>query len=264
MPELPEVESARLYLEDRLPGRTVTSMWAAQDDIVLVDGTPDELGKLFAGHAVVSLHRKGKHLWIRFEDAPCLCIHLGMTGSFQDASQGTDRPRFCKLAFELDDDSSVYFINKRRLGRIRVRQDPEREPPIDSLGWDPLKEKKTAAAFFYDLQSRNAVLKGLLLNQSFIAGIGNWIADEVLFQARIHPARRASSLSREESDQLLKSIRHVIRRAVKVKADDRRFPSTWLFHHRWGKNQEARISTGDPIHFSTIAGRTTAWVPAVQ
>ncbi|KAK8469823.1 hypothetical protein PHAVU_005G179300 [Phaseolus vulgaris] len=98
--------------------------------------------------------------------------------------------------------------------------------------------------------------------ESYISGIGNWVADEVLYQARIHPRQAASSLSDASCSTLYKSIEEVIQLAVEVDADSSRFPLEWLFHFRWGK-KPGKIS-GNKIDFITAGGRTTAYVPELQ
>jgi formamidopyrimidine-DNA glycosylase len=94
--------------------------------------------------------------------------------------------------------------------------------------------------------------------------VGNWIADEVLYQAGLRPQRLASELSPEEVGRLRARLRAIVKRAVAVDADSDRFPGTWLFHHRWGRNAEARTSRREQILHDTIGGRTTAWVPSRQ
>ena len=156
------------------------------------------------------------------------------------------------------------MTNKPRRGRIRLRQDPEAEPPISRLGFDPLLDLPGPREFAALVDGRTITLKGLLLDQGFAAGVGNWIADEVLFQARLDPRRRANSLEPEEIRRMRVKLGHVIRTAVRVDAEKSRFPRTWLFHRRWGKDASARTTAGHRIEHLTLSGRTTAWVPAVQ
>ncbi|MCA8961716.1 MAG: Fpg/Nei family DNA glycosylase, partial [Planctomycetes bacterium] len=163
-----------------------------------------------------------------------------------------------------DDGGQLVLTNARRLGRIRLRDDPMNEPPIAELGFDPLLALPSPREFDALLGCRTGTLKGLLLDQSFAAGVGNWVADEVLFQARLAPRRRVGSLSADERRRLRTGLRSVIRKAVDVDADKARFPKRWLFHHRWGKSDAAVTADGDPIRHETIAGRSTAWVPRVQ
>ena len=151
----------------------------------------------------------------------------------------------------------------RRLGRIRLRQDPATEPPIAGLGFDALRGLPGAARFRELARERAAPVKALLLDQSFAAGVGNWIADEVLYQARIAPRRPARSLSDPELDRLRARLRSVVRVAVGARADSDRYPRAWLFHRRWGSRPGVTVR-GDIIRRETVAGRTAAWVPAVQ
>src|SRR5207249_1647043 len=117
--------------------------------------------------------------------------------------------------------------------------DPRAEPPISELGFDALWGLPPPARFAELLAERSAPIKAVLLDQSFAAGVGNWIADEVLYQARIAPSRRTRTLSRDEAARLRKALRSVLAVAVAAKADGDRFPRTWLFHHRWDRNAGA-------------------------
>ena len=94
--------------------------------------------------------------------------------------------------------------------------------------------------------------------------MGNWIADEVLYQARIDPRRRAQTLSEAEIRRLRGKIGSVVTTAVRARSDSDRYPRTWLFHDRWGRSAVAVAARGEPIRYDTVGGRTTAWVPIVQ
>jgi formamidopyrimidine-DNA glycosylase len=172
-------------------------------------------------------------------------------------------PRFTKLRLALDDGHELAIADGRRLGRIRLRRNPAAEPPIAALGFDALLGVPSPARFRALARARAVAVKALLLDQSFAAGVGNWIADEVLHQARIAPRRPARSLSDAELDRLRARLRSVVRTAVRVSADSDRYPGSWLFHRRWGRRPGV-TRRGDAIRRETIAGRTTAWVPAVQ
>lgn len=176
-------------------------------------------------------------------------------------------PRFTKLHLRFADGGELALADGRRLGRIRLRQDPPAEPPISVLGFDAWRALPTAARLHAMLRERNAPIKAVLLDQAFAAGIGNWIADEVLYQAGIAPKRRASALSAAEARRLRAKIRSVIGRAVGAGSDSDRFPRWWLFHRRWGHRRggpPALTVRGEPIRHETVGGRTTAWVPTVQ
>jgi formamidopyrimidine-DNA glycosylase len=94
--------------------------------------------------------------------------------------------------------------------------------------------------------------------------VGNWIADEVLYQARLDPRRGANSLNPAEAARLRARLRSVVALSVRVQSDSDRYPRTWLFHDRWGKRADGMTARRERIHYLTLGGRTTAWVPVVQ
>ncbi|MHC4947748.1 MAG: DNA-formamidopyrimidine glycosylase family protein [Planctomycetota bacterium] len=277
MPELPEVEHARRLAERVARGRVIEHVTCARDPIVYESVGPARFGRALRGRRVRAVRRRGKHLWLELDDRPWPCFHFGMTGAFRvpDApalrlasspgqEPATWPPRFCKIRLRFDDGGELAMVNKRRLGRIRLRADPPGEPPIGCLGFDPLLDLPAPDAFAALVARRTGNVKGLLLDQTFAAGVGNWIADEVLYQARIDPRRSADTLSAAEARALRRTLARVVRRAVAANGDKQRFPRAWLFHRRWGKRADAVTADGHPIEHLTIAGRTTAWVPRIQ
>ena len=112
--------------------------------------------------------------------------------------------------------------------------------------------------------ARRTTIKGLLLNQKFCAGIGNWIADEILYQAGIDPRTRTDGMDDSSIERVRRWTRKIIERSVEVNANSSKFPRTWLFHERWGKPEGALTRRGEAIEIMTVAGRTTAWVPSAQ
>jgi formamidopyrimidine-DNA glycosylase len=278
VPELPEVEAARILAGRVATGRRISRVWCAHDPIVLEALAPGRIRRALVGRRVQGVGRHGKHLWLELDERPWPCFHFGMTGGFHAprargvrlVSSGSretgDRwpPRFTKLRLTFDDGGELAMSDARRLGRIRLRADPRAEPPISDLGFDALLGLPSPARFADLLAERSAPMKALLLDQSFAAGVGNWVADEVLYQARIAPRRPARSLSRDEARRVRGALRSVVATAVAARADSDRFPKTWLFHHRWGRAADAVTARGEKIRHDTIGGRTTAWVPALQ
>ncbi len=264
MPELPEVEHGRSIAERTLTGRRIVSVAAADDRIVYTGISPRRFAAAVRGCTVIAVHRRGKHLWLRLDQPPHPVLHFGMTGAFSVYRQRHDRPKFWKLELTTDAGDRLCMTNKRRLGRIGLKRDPPNEPPISRLGFDPLLDLPRSAVIATRLQRRRAPIKAVLLDQAVFAGVGNWIADEVLYQAAIAPHRPACELDKGEVAKLRTRLRTVIRKAVEVDADKSRFPTNWLFHHRWRRQKGATTRRGEPIVHETIAGRTAAWVPTVQ
>ena len=274
MPELPEVEAARRTAERVAAGRRIVSVWCADDPIVL-ETPPARLRRALLGRRVLRVGRHGKHFWLELDRRPWLLVHFGMSGGLYTPGRGVRLrssgsrdwrvdwpPRFAKLRLTLDDGGELAIADARRLGRIRLRDDPRCEPPLSALGFDALRELPPPARFRALLTARAAPVKAVLLDQSFAAGVGNWVADEVLYQARIAPRRLARSLSPAEAGRLRGALRRVLVTAVRAGADSDRYPRGWLFHQRWDHGTATR--RGEPIRHETIAGRTAAWVPARQ
>ncbi|XP_055827789.1 formamidopyrimidine-DNA glycosylase isoform X2 [Solanum dulcamara] len=275
MPELPEVEAARRAIEDSCIGKKIVRSIIADDSKVIDGVSPIDFKASLEGKTIVAANRKGKNMWIELDSPPFPTFQFGMAGAIyikgvavtkykRSAVKDDDEwpSKYSKVFLELDDGLELSFTDKRRFARVRSLENPVSVPPISELGPDALLEPMTVDEFYKALSKKKIGIKALLLDQSFISGIGNWIADEVLYQARIHPMQSASSISKEDCATLLKCINEVTEFAVEVDADCSRFPSEWLFHYRWGK-KPGKVN-GKKIEFITAGGRTSAFVPELQ
>ncbi|XP_038984108.1 formamidopyrimidine-DNA glycosylase isoform X3 [Phoenix dactylifera] len=275
MPELPEVEAARRAIEEHCLGKKITRCSAAEDPKVIDGVSPSDFESSLVGKTILAALRKGKNLWLRLDSPPFPTFQFGMTGAIyikgvavtkykRSAVSSTDEwpSKYSKVFIELDDGLELSFTDKRRFAKVRLLEDPESVPPISELGPDALNELMQVNEFVDSLSKKKIAIKALLLDQSYISGIGNWIADEVLYQARIHPLQIASSLSRESCESLHRCMEEVIQLAVEVDADSSHFPIEWLFHFRWGK-KFGKVN-GKKIDFITAGGRTSAYVPELQ
>jgi formamidopyrimidine-DNA glycosylase len=264
LPELPEAEAARRLVQRVLVGRRLVEVAVRPDPIVFSGTSARRVAAWLRGRRVVAARRKGKHNWLELDRRPWPAFHFGMSGDLHDYRRVEDRPRFWKLELATDEGRRVAFTDIRRFGRIRLLHDPASEPPISLLGFDPLEGLPPTAELHAVLRRRQAPLKAVLLDQGVFAGVGNWIADEVLYQAELSPRRPAVSLTAAEVSRLRQKLHAIVRRAVHVGGDSDRFPPTWLFHHRWGRNADAQTARAERIIHETIGGRTTAWVPSRQ
>ncbi|GLT95329.1 hypothetical protein SLE2022_130180 [Rubroshorea leprosula] len=276
MPELPEVEAARRAVEEHCLGKKIKKAVIANDPKVIDGVSPSDFETSLVGKTIVSAHRKGKNMWLQLDSPPFPSFQFGMTGAVyikgvavtkykRSAVNDTDEwpSKFSKFFIELDDGLELSFTDKRRFARVRLLKDPASVTPISELGPDALLEPMTVDQFTESLSKKKIGIKALLLDQSFISGIGNWVADEVLYQARIHPQTPASNLSKENCATLLKSIKEVLEKAVEVGADSSQFPSNWILHSRDNKPGKAFVD-GKKIEFISAGGRTTAYVPELQ
>ncbi|GLB36541.1 putative formamidopyrimidine-DNA glycosylase H2TH domain [Lyophyllum shimeji] len=289
MPELPEVERATNLVKDVAVGKRIESVETVEDDIVFSGVTHKEFAKEITGRRVVDAGRYGKCFYLELDGQGRMpVLHFGMTGMLQVKGQlatyyretpkaaNTDwPPRFVKFILHLVDDATgkvaqLAFLDARRLGRIRLRASPLTEPPISELGFDPILSMPTLDDFSTSVLKRSCPIKALLLDQTFSAGVGNWVADEILYNAQIHPEQRCNTLSPEQLTALHHQTSDVCRIAVSVNADDSKFPDHWLFKHRWGKGKKKEhiltLPSGEPatIKWITVGGRTSAYVEELQ
>jgi formamidopyrimidine-DNA glycosylase len=280
MPELPEVETVCRVMRRALVGKRIARVEVVPDRLVFSGHTPGAVERALEGRVVDTVGRHGKFFWIALiGDGPTVYGHLGMSGWIREVGrEGTrlqghgdapfddaaGRPRFLRLRLETDDGRAVAFTDARRLGRIWLGDAFDRERRITRLGPDAFDALPSSNELRAILGRRKRPIKAVLLDQGVLAGIGNWIADEVLYQAGIAPKRSAASLSRAEVSALRRTIQRVLARAVRVDADHRRFPKTWLFEHRWGGERGSARIDGRRIVRTVVGGRTTAWVPERQ
>lgn len=276
MPELPEVEAARRAVEENCIGKKITKCIVADDDKVIDGVSREEFEASVVGKTIVAARRKGKNMWLQLDSPPFPSFQFGMAGAVyikgvavtkykRSAVNDEDEwpSKYSKFFIQLDDGLELSFTDKRRFARVRLLKDPTSVPPISELGPDALFDPMTLDEFTERLHKKKTEIKALLLDQSYISGIGNWVADEVLYQARIHPRQIASSLSGESCSTLYKCIKEVVEKAVEVGADSSQYPTNWIFHSREKKPGKAFVD-GKTIDFITAGGRTTAYVPELQ
>jgi formamidopyrimidine-DNA glycosylase len=227
VPELPEVETARSLIAAKALHRPVVGVDDA-DTFVCRPHSGGQLRDALVGRTLTSAHRRGKTMWCQTSGAgrsaapgPDLGIHLGMGGRIMvtsgdgQATEGGDphrrdaQPRkaeWNRFALEFADGGSLVLFDKRRLGRVRLN------PDIDALG--PDAEQVTQAEFRSLITRGTIAVKARLLDQSKIAGVGNLLADEVLWQARVPPTARAGSLRRKDADRLYRALKSALESAI--------------------------------------------------
>ena len=257
MPELPEVEAARRVTAALAVGRRIVGVWCAADPIVFEGVTPRRVTAALRGARVRAVRRHGKHFWLELDGRPWLLVHFGMTGGVHvpgassvrlKSSRGAPAPgwppRFVKLRLTFDDGGELAIADGRRLGRIRLRHDPRQRATSDRPRLRRASRAPATRPLSRVCSPRAASpIKAVLLDQSFAAGVGSWIADEVLYQARIAPNRQARSLTRPESARLRSRLPHRPRHRRTRPRRQRPLPKTWLFHHRWDHDPLARTAS---------------------
>lgn len=279
MPELPEVETVRRVFDRALLGKKIVTAEIAPDEIVLKGVSNDLVKQAIQGRTVTATGRKGKYFWLELDEKPWLFAHLGMAGWVREIGAATIRlkehgnapfedeegkTRFLKMGLIAEDGKRVVMTDGRRLARIWLLNDPMEDKAISKLGPDCLNEPMSGKEIFDRVKKKAAPMKAILLDQAHFCGVGNWIADEVLYHSGVKPARLGKEMTLEECELISKNLFAIIKKSVDVGADSSLFPQEWLFHFRWGGSKGDELIEGQPIVREQIGGRTTAWVPTKQ
>jgi formamidopyrimidine-DNA glycosylase len=246
MPELPEVERARQTLESAL-GRRIAGV-DDRDSYVCRPHAPGEINDALAGHTLAAARRRGKFMWLETDDGPVLGLHLGMAGRI--VVDPEDTSRWDRFTLKFDDGGRLVLRDKRRLGRAIL------DPDFTRVGPDAAEVGRED--FRRLIGAGRAPVKARLLDQRAISGVGNLLADETLWQARISPKRSVADLSAEELDRLRRSVRAAVRSAIRNGG-----AHTGRFIAARGRDGICPRD-GHPLARDKVGGRTTFWCPACQ
>lgn len=213
MPELPEVETIVRQLQEQLIGKVIArveilrpSQWPQND--------PDRVTSQLIGQKIARIHRRAKFILIDFDSGCQLIIHLRMTGKLIWAPGEMTLDKFARTLFFFSDGSTLLFCDTRALGRLVFLDCSEMAESLSRLGLEPLSESWQLDQLKPLFSQSRLSMKDFLLDQTKIAGIGNIYANEILFRARIHPERRALTLTDEEIQRLYHIIPKVLQLAI--------------------------------------------------
>ena len=261
MPELPDVEAVARLLRGSVVGRRVTGVEVPDPTVVRSPGRR-AFARRLRGRRIRALGRRGKYLLMYLDGGDVLIGHLRMTGDFIVVRRNAPRRPHTRLVLAIGRDD-IRFVDQRRFGHVDLvdARGVETFPGVRSLGVEPLTPAFSLDRLRTLVARRRGTLKAFLLRQDLIAGIGNIYADEILFQARLHPARQLRTLRGPEIRALYRAIRGVLRRAVRALSRRGR-PVGDLIEVR---EPGGRCPRGHgPLRTATIAGRTTYFCPRCQ
>lgn len=264
MPELPEVETVVRGLRPHLIGRTITGVTVRWPRAA---GTPvDELRRRLPGSTVAAISRRGKYLVFQLSAGRWLLLHLKMSGNLRVEPADEPMPGHVHTVLDLDNRCQLRFQDPRKFGRVYLVADPGEV--VGRLGPEPLADDFAAKDFLALFVGRKGRLKPLLLNQEFIAGIGNIYADESCYRARIDPRRQAATLSRRELTRLYHAVRESL--AAGIMAKGASFDAVYRggqFQDQfqvYGRTGQPCAGCGRPIQRIVLGGRSTHFCPRCQ
>jgi len=265
MPELAEVEYYRKRWDPGLGGKvTGVSVHAKARVFRDAPGTAGKIAKAVTGEPFRASFTHGKNLLFRFGNDVWIGGHLGMTGSLRELPSDHTPERHDHLVLR-QKGRCLAFTDPRMFGRLRLHRGKSAPTWWDSLPPGVLSNGFTKSRVAGFLQRRTASpVKALLLEQEIFPGIGNWMADEILWRIQLHPETHGGALSSDQSLALWKETRSVTRQALKVIGttwDDP--PNSWLFNHRWKDGGHCpRCHT--ELTRAPIRGRTSCWCEKCQ
>lgn len=211
MPELPEVETIARELRRSVVGAAITHAHVHWPRSIAAPN-PWAFARDVSGRQITAVSRRGKWIVVVLDEGKTLLVHLRMTGRLLVTNGACPDAGYVRVRFLLDDGRSICFHDVRKFGRLHLVDEPE--AVLGALGPEPLASGFTLDEFRRLLRGRRGRIKPLLLNQRFVAGLGNIYTDEALWRARIHPLRKANHLSRNEITRLWAAIRDVLARAI--------------------------------------------------
>lgn len=210
MPELPEMETYRILLAQRIQGRTITETEVNRVKSINVD--PHDFRQEVSGRVVTAIERRAKHLLFRLDSGKVLLTHL-MLGGWMYYGNHEDQPENHAQVTLCFGEDCLYFLGLR-FGYVHLLTKADMEENLADLGPEPLSPEFSEGYFTKTMQKKRGILKNTLVNQHLIAGIGNRYSDEICFQARQLPVKKCSDLTDEDISALYQAIPATLRHGI--------------------------------------------------
>jgi len=233
-----------------------------EDERILRGTTPQGLGRRLKGEEFVDTDRRGKFMFVEVSSGGGLVLHFGMTGELQYYKRNGDAPAHRKVLFSFENGYALASICTRMLGQVGFTDEFDSFVDEKGLGPDALEGDIDADWFADQLENRRGMLKSALMNQRCIAGIGNVYADEVMYNAGLHPATHVANLSRKELKELFRVMRRVLGTVIRNDCDPDKLPKGFMLPHR--DRDETCARCGGAFIKKTVAGRTSHICPTCQ
>ena len=273
MPELPEIETIKSVIEPQVQGLTIENVTVNRPEVIAYP-TADVFCDLLTGQTISHMERRGKFLIFTLGNGDHIILHLRMTGCLLLTSADFLEEKHTHIVLLLSDEKELRFSDTRRFGRFWLLKNGETDTysGIGKLGIEPLSLDFTAEYLNAHFGKRKKAVKGCLLDQRVVAGIGNIYSDEILFAAGIYPARSANSLKRTEWEQLAATIPERLSYFIEV---DKMMPEEYLetkgqdyrstpFLQVYGHEGKPCPRCGTTLCRIVVGGRGSVYCPACQ
>ena len=273
MPELPEVETIKRDLVRVLPGLVIERLEILDQRVIGGRGAQD-FGERLLRRTILQVDRQGKAVICTLNNGTHWIVQPKMTGQLIFCAAGKKCPvvKETKVIVHFSSGSCLLYNDQRLFGRLTVVDSLSESPFLSQLGPDPLSKEFTQPWLYQALAGRVSPIKSLLMNQNFVAGIGNIYASEILFRSRIHPRRRARRLSLKETQRLFKETVAVLKQAIDYRGtstrnyrDSRGKKGGYSAHLKvYGRHEKKCLSCGTRICRIVQGQRSTFFCPQCQ
>ncbi len=263
MPELPDVETMRRYLQATSLHREIEAV-DVHSDQMMEHTSVQELRQALIGRSFDHTCRHGKVLFVALDEGSddVLLLHFGMTGGLAYFKAMEEEPAYDRLLLHFANGYHLAYYAMRKLGQVEVIDDVERFVRERGLGPDVLDPAFDLATFKELVEGRRVMTKAFLMDQHTVAGIGNVYADEILFQVKIHPRTKINRLDEETLEDLFHAVKDVLEQAIACRAQPDRFPDTFIAPHRH-EGGKCPIC-GAELERVKVSSRTAYYCPECQ
>lgn len=259
MPELPEVNTVQQYFNATALHQPVEQV-KVYDDHIIRNVSGEKFTALLTGRTFTGSYRRGKYFFAELDNDHHLQLHLGMSGDLKYYSDPDDEPKHTRFFFRFDNGFHLAFDCPRKLARIVYIENLDRYIREKGLGEDAQRISKED--FMQLMEGKQGTLKGFLTNQKYIAGVGNLYADEICYQARVHPASTVSKIEEPVRRLIYEKMQEIFAFAVEKNAHYRHYPEDWLW--KWREEGHPCPENGSTVQKMQIAGRTTYYCEGCQ
>lgn len=252
MPELPEVNTFQRYFDETSLKQRIERV-NVYDDKIIRNVSGEEFIDRLTGRTFTGSYRRGKYLFGELDNGHHLLLHFGMTGDLKYYAEEEDRPRHERFSFLFDNGFTLGFDCPRKFAKIRYIERLDQYLAEIGLGEDA--QRIGEAELLGKMKGKKTTIKGFLLNQSHLAGVGNLYADEICFQTRVHPASVVDRIPAAKQREIYRKMQEIFQFAVDKNAYYKSYPDDWL----WQWREEGRLAPDgrSKVQKTKIAGRTT-------
>ncbi|MEQ8703018.1 MAG: DNA-formamidopyrimidine glycosylase family protein [Phaeodactylibacter sp.] len=260
MPELPEVNAKKNHFDQVALHQKIETVDLIDTSYILKEISGPAFAEKLTGRTFTGSYRRGKYFFAKLDNGDHILFHFGMSGRFRYYDDPDDQPKYERFAFDFEEGGRLGFDCPRKLARIHYVEDLDAFIAKKNLGEDALVLKE--ADFLEMAKGRKGTIKGFLLNQKYLAGMGNLYVDEVCWQQGIHPASVMGLLSEEEQRAMFQNMQAILQKAVALDAVYPDYPEEWLWNHR--DKGGTCPKDGTELQRDKVAGRSTYYCPQCQ